>query len=225
MHRMKPKRCFTRGMNLRWSTKKGTKLEDLARVTRDFRKKNTKVLPEVCVFILNRKKKTCLRARQRAFAASIDLKLRHDVVYYVADALSKFRDFTRERSIRKTIFGPLCDFFKIKTCTLRPKLASFPRCGMGAAFLDGISSMRRRHGMILTLDVHALATLDTSSKLSKYLQEVSSSYMLRQGLTSARNYSRQADAENRNEVSDIEEQFCLHSGRFHSHIPVTFPTK
>ena len=39
--------------------------------------------------------KTYFRTRPRAVAARIYLKLRHDVVHYVADALTKFRDFRR----------------------------------------------------------------------------------------------------------------------------------
>ena len=39
--------------------------------------------------------KTYFRTRPRAVAARIDLKLCHDVVQHVDNALSKFRDFRR----------------------------------------------------------------------------------------------------------------------------------
>jgi hypothetical protein len=39
--------------------------------------------------------KTYFRTRPRAVAARINLKLRHDVVHYVANARTKFRDFRR----------------------------------------------------------------------------------------------------------------------------------
>ena len=39
--------------------------------------------------------KTSFRTRPRAVAARIDIKLCHDVVHHVDDALSKFRDFKR----------------------------------------------------------------------------------------------------------------------------------
>jgi len=42
--------------------------------------------------IRNKSQKTYFRARPRAVAARIDLKLSRDGVYHAADALSKFRD-------------------------------------------------------------------------------------------------------------------------------------
>ena len=54
----------------------------------------TKVPSKACAFHLLRKK-TYFRASPRAVAASIDQKLRPDVVHHAADALNKFRDFRR----------------------------------------------------------------------------------------------------------------------------------
>ena len=52
--------------------------------------------------------KTYFRTRLRAVAARIDLNLRHDVVYQVDDALTKFRDLMRSE---KFVFRPLRSLF------------------------------------------------------------------------------------------------------------------
>ena len=51
---------------------------------------------------------TYFRTRLRAVAARIDLNLRHDVVYQVDDALTKFRDLMRSE---KFVFRPLRSLF------------------------------------------------------------------------------------------------------------------
>ena len=70
--------------------------------------------------------KTYFRTRPRAVAARIDLKLCHDVVHHVDDALSKFRDFRRpERRFSDpsaTFFNPRSDGAwartKVRFCNL-----------------------------------------------------------------------------------------------------------
>jgi hypothetical protein len=50
---------------------------------------------EICMRIHSNSQKNVLSFAQKRRLGSIELKLRHDVVYYVIDALIKFRDFKR----------------------------------------------------------------------------------------------------------------------------------